>query len=284
MFRTAIAMLALATTLTAAGAKEIPRLFPDVPVKGRPPVEVGSVQVCPIEGRFVSVDQTDMDEFTLATNRFDEMPPSFEQYFLDGAGQMSFVSTTPQLGAPDEGWGDMYWCGSYLWGSWCLWMRAFTPGGVQVGYFYGPANPNSAVTRDAGTGWWYAAKPDDHIWRAQWNGVWGSTPVWTSITDNAIVDLAGLAVEPDTDDLWAVLSSSLVRRYSKDGGPVLAELPLLPAFGTPRACCISNTVAFGHTLVVLQSSERSGDWLVFYDMSDTPVETTSWASIKAMFR
>ncbi|MFH1690805.1 MAG: hypothetical protein ABIE42_11325 [Candidatus Eisenbacteria bacterium] len=281
MLRTAINLLALTSMLTVAGAKEIPDLFPEVPVRGRPPVEVGAIQVS-IEGRFVSVEQTDLSEFTFATRRLDDMPPSFEQYLIDGGGQMSFVSSTPQLGAPDEGWSDMYWCGTYLWGSWCQWMRAFNTDGTQVGHFDGPESPNRAIARDGV--WWYAARPDGYLWRGQWDAQWGSTPVWSSITDHTIPNLTGLAFDTNADALWAVMSNSLVRQYAKDGGPMLAELPLLPAYGSPRACCMSNTVAFGYTLAVLHTSERSGDWLILYDMSDTPVETVTWASIKAMFR
>jgi hypothetical protein len=195
---------------------------------------------------------------------------------------MSLVSSVPQQGAPDEGWGDMYWCGTYLWGSWCQWMRAFNTDGSQAGYFWGPENPNRAIVHDGV--WWYAARPDGHIWRGQWNGVWGSMPGWINITIDPVPNVTGLALDTNEDALWVVMSDSYVRQYARDGGPILHELPLLPAYGSPRACCMTNTVAFGYTLAVLQTSERSGDWLIFYDMTDTPVETATWGSVKAMFR
>lgn len=279
--RTAIALLALAAALTAAGASDASDASPGVPVMGRLPIEVGSVQIS-IEARFISVEQTDIEEFTFATSRLNEMPPSFEQYLIDGAGQMAFASTTPQLGAPDEGWGDMFWCGTYLWGSWCQWIRAFNTDGSQAGYFWGPENPNRAVLYDGL--WWYAARPDGHIWRGQWDGAWGSMFGWINITIDPVPDLTGLAFDSNADALWVTMSNGYVRQYEMDGGPVLAELPLLSEYGRPHACCMSNTAAFGYTLAVLQKSDRSGDWLVFYDVSDTPVETATWGSIKAMFR
>lgn len=282
MRRVVTVLVVLALSTLFASAREVSNLIPDNPVLHRPAVELGRQQVS-IEAKFVSISQTDADEIMFEAMAMASLNPTFETFSIDGAGAMTFTGSVIHQGAPVGGWGDMFWCGTYLWGSWDLNIHAYNTDGSDAGtWFVGPLNPTVALAYSGS--WWYASSPGNYLWRGLWDWTPGGTPAWENITYDTIPDVSGIAYDSTIEKLWVVMTSNYVRQYGLDDGPMLAEVPLIDTLGNARACCMSNTTAYGPALLVLHSNQRSGDWVVFYDLSDTPVETTSWGAVKAMFR
>jgi len=280
MSRTAIVLLAVVVASAPATAIPARPELPDSPVMNRPADEMARMQVS-IEARFVSVSQTDLDE--LMFEGTGSLNSEFVAFSIDGAGSVTETGSVTHVDAPPTGWGDMFWCGFYLWGAWDQKVRAYNRDGTYAGtYFWGPLDAAQSIEYSGS--WWYASSPGNYLWRGQWDWTPGGTPGWADITTHTLPDVAGIAYDSGVGKLWVAMASNHVRMYGVDGGPVLADLPLITDLGNVRACCMAETRAYGPALLVLHSSQRSGDWIVFYDVSDTPVETTSWASIKALYR
>ena len=97
MRRAAIVPLVLALSTLTAGAREPANLYPDSPLIYRPAVELGRQQIS-IEARFVSIEQTDIDEFMFEAMAGAELNPTFETFSIDGAGTMTSTGSVVHQG------------------------------------------------------------------------------------------------------------------------------------------------------------------------------------------
>ncbi len=209
-----------------------------------------------------------------------EEPPEFHVYDEWG----THLSTMPQEAVfTERGHLDLEWCGTFVWGSQSYQIHAFDPSGTYQGFFNGPIDPCRAVAYDGD--YWYVGGWSHRIYRARWNGAWGSTPTWTAMSFGSFSGTNGIAYDPLRDCLWLTDGSGTLYQVGKDGS-VLAQLPFLGPYGPPGGCTVMETESLGLVLAVLHTDSRGGDQnhVVFYDISETAVESTTWGSIKARSR
>ena len=243
------------------------------------PAEIAHFQIS-IEARFIGVAQTDLNEFGFSAAATAEDPPKITFFDYDGIDLTEGLSVLQEDADGWDGFGDIVFFDGLIWGSWCPWIRALEASGHLSTYFFGPL-PNTRAITTNGTDW-FATAPGQPIYKAQWDGLTGSTPGWQSIT-LALPNTSGIAHDPDLDCLWVTNTNGTVYKYSPSG-IYISEHTLNTSHGILLSCHMANERGYTSCLAVLQSNTRTGDTLVLYDMSDTPVEAGSWASIKAMFR
>jgi len=199
----------------------------------------------------------------------------------------SLVESFVQEGGTEWGARDLTFDGTYMFGSEDGQIRGFNASGQYVGWFGGPLMPNRGLAYD-GT-YFYCCNYDNAVYKVLWSGTWNGPP--DSITP--IISAAdgfryGLAYDEVRDCLWmtyADTTTARIERYGTDGTPE-GTYSTLPEYDTPAGAAMAYT-SRGYVLAVLHidSGHASGtDRVVLYDVSDTPVETTSWGRIKGLFR
>lgn len=133
-------------------------------------------------------------------------PPTLEEW----SDQGTFLTSVEQGGVFTQiGLYDVTWCGTYLWGSECWWLRAYDTGGALQGYWFAndppfsPANPVRAMCY-AETNRFYVGGWGTHVYRGTWGGTWGkpSTTGWQQITPSVRNGTSGIALDPDNNALY----------------------------------------------------------------------------------
>lgn len=242
-----------------------------------------------IEARIVGVTFDD-DSFWLTQQGDGIDPPRF--LVIDENGTLQNVFD--QAGVfTDTGLNDIHWCGSWIWGSECSWLRAYDQAGSFQNYFwaptptFSPADPVRAICHSEANRFWVTGHGKG-VWAGYWDGDWQSQPGWMEIIPGPFPGASGLAYDPARDCIWLTdYVNNTLYQYDTDGGPALAEIPALGAlYGSPRGCCTADTQRFGTVLGVVFVNERgrAPGKLVLFEIDDTPVERRSWAMIKALFR
>lgn len=241
-----------------------------------------------IEARVVGVTQ--VDEFFWLAQQGDGIdPPRF--LVVDELGSPQF--TLPQTGTTTPaGVNDIHWCGTWIWGSECQLLHAWTPAGTYTDYFFGPSgyhpgDPVRTICHSEANRFWVTGH-NKGIWAGYWDGNWGSQPGWMEVIPGPFPGASGLAYDQLRDWIWVtdhVLNK--LSAYEVIGGPAIAEVPAIGTlYGSPRGCCMAETQTFGNVLamVFIDDEGRQPGKLVLFEIDDTPVERRSWAVIKALFR
>jgi hypothetical protein len=294
----AAVVVALALALAATGFTDVragEQESTGAPTLGLRPEPVLQVQIAP---RLLGVT-FDRDDFWLSQQGDGgSNPPMVHRVSQQGVIQESHE----QVDAWVNGLYDVQYQSGYLWGSECWYLRGFGLNGTWPGspYFMGSAvftqeEPIRAVCHEPGSDRWFIGGHGQNVYSGTWNGVDGATPTWTPITSGPLPGPNGIAYDPDRGCLWLTDGiSGTLHKLSPDGGPSLGQIPLLgSSLGKLRGCCLAE-VQTPETMIVLgailaDDDERADDWLVLWDVEDiddeaTPVESTSWGSIKALYR
>ena len=247
-----------------------------------------------IEARIEGIAH-DGDDFWLSQLGGALDPPMFHRANEQGVVQESFEQTDAWI----NGVRDIHFWNGLLWGSECFQVRGFNLDGSWDGsttfmgsVVFSPSEPIAAVAHDAGSSRWFIGGDGSHVFRGTWNGVNGSTPTWTPVSQAPLPGTSGVAYDPDRNCLWLADGiSNTLHKLSPGGGPSLGQLPLLdPALGSLRGICVAETETLVYlAAVIVDDDERAPGWMMLWDIEDiddavTPVESASWSSIKAMFR
>lgn len=221
----------------------------------------------------------------------------------DGIDPARFI-VIDELGAPqfscdqedvftEPGLNDIHWSGTWIWGSECWWLRAYSQAGGYQDYFWAPTPPFSpedpvrAISHSETNRFWVAGRGTG-VWAGYWDGSWNSQPGWTEIIPGPFPGASGLAYDSSRDCLWlSDYVENKLYQFSAEGGPALAEIPAIGAlYGSPRGCCMAETQRFGAVLgmVFVDERGRGPGKLVLFEIDDTPVEKRTWGIIKALYR
>ncbi len=192
----------------------------------------------------------------------------------------NLVDQVPQ-GAGASGWGhrDLCWDGTYMYGSFSTMVNAFAGDYQYFNFFIGYHNPNRAQAWDGS--YFYTANFSDPLTRMEFTA-WGAPATCTPLA--SFDGVYGAAYEGGEDILYLTSANYTGDLYTctTDGFP-LNVYTCMPEYDIQGGCTMA-CISLGDVLCVLQ--QFSPDMLTFYDIGagPSPVDASSWGTIKAMFR
>ncbi len=215
----------------------------------------------------------------------DQAGPPCKFYIFDEYGNLIDVGAQ---GGGATGWGhrDLSWHDHMMFGSFSDLVGAHSYAGPGV-FIYegnfrgGPINPNRAMADD-GT-YFYTGGFGTHLYRLDWNGVWGSSAIVTDL-GGPYSGTYGLAYDGSVSCLWMTTASSTGEIYQFDMTGFVLNVYVDPAHPTFGGCEMTMSDRFGHVLAALV--QESPDGVVFYDVQagpPSPAQPVTWGQIKAMF-